>query len=96
MVVVGHVVSLACLSSIGVSRSAERKFGSPTPLRERESRHFPTHPGSPSQGRDEEEKVLSLSAVQCGQMAKYLPISIKHFKFEMANSFVQNKMFILF
>ena len=27
MVVVGHVVSLACLSSIGVSRSAERKFG---------------------------------------------------------------------
>ena len=59
--------------------------------RERESRHFPTHPGltaaatsSVSQGREsiEEEKVLSLSVVQCCQKV----VSVKHFHFEMPNS----------
>ena len=54
MVVVGHVVSLACLpsasSSIGVSRSAEQ-VRSPTLLREREP-PFSDPPGQFSQGRE--------------------------------------------
>ena len=89
--VVGHVVSLSFpSSSIGVSRSAS-SFSSLLREREREIRHFPTHPGltaaatsSVSQGREsiEEEKVLSLSVVQCCQKVVF----VKHFHFEMPNS----------
>ena len=66
MVVVGHVVSLACLSSIGVSRSATVLLSAAAAAIFRPTRSL-RYPG---EDEKPEEKVLSLSTQQCTQIGK--------------------------